>query len=130
VESLSECFKIGARNMLMYIGKGCIKCGVLIKTKPNDGRDSRPSPGTSTPFSHLGLDLFSPLEVWDEVRVQSTRYIHAYKKIWVAVVVCLGTHTAKLYLMWGYSPEDFMFMWECHKSDWGVPITVYTDKGM
>ena len=46
------------------------------------------------------------------------------------MVVCLGTHAAKLYLMWGYSTEDFMFVWERHKSDWGIPITVYTDKGM
>ena len=50
--------------------------------------------------------------------------------MWVSVVVCLGMHVAKLYLMHGYSTEDFMFAWERHKADLGVPITVYTDKGI
>jgi len=66
------------------------------------------------PFSHLGLDLFGPFVVWDNVWAQSTRYVHTYKKMWVAVVVCLGTNAAKLYLMRGYSTEYIMFAWKCH----------------
>ena len=51
------------------------------------------------PFTHLGLDLFGPLEVWDDVQAHSTRYMHTYKKMWVALVVCLGVCAAKLYMM-------------------------------
>ena len=55
------------------------------------------------PFTHLGINLFGPLEVRDDVREKNTRYVWAYKKMWGVVVVCLGTHTVKLYLVRGYS---------------------------
>jgi len=131
-ESRSECFILGARNLAKYIGKLCIKCCVLTKKRQTQMMPEIPDQlqVPAPPFTHLRLDLFGPLEVQDDVRAQSTRYVRAYKTMWVAVVVCLGTYAAKLYLMWGYSTEYFMFTWEHHKSDWGIPITVCTDKGM
>ena len=57
------------------------------------------------------------------------RYIRALRKMWAVVVVCQGTHAVKLYLVRGYSTEDFLLAWAWHTSDWGVPLTVYTDNG-
>ena len=51
------------------------------------------------------------------------------KKMWGVVVVCKGTHVVKLYLARGYSTEDFMFAWTLHTADWGIPLTIYMDKG-
>ena len=63
------------------------------------------------PFSQLGIDLFGPMEVTDDVQEKNTRYVRAYKKMWGMVVVCLGTHAVKLYLVQGYSTEDFLLAW-------------------
>ena len=130
-KSRSECFLIGARNLVKYIGRCCIKCHILTKKQQSQMMVEILVylKVLAPPFSHLGLDLFGPLEVRDDVHEQSTRYVHAYKNMWVAVVVSLGMHVAKLYLMCGYSTEYFMFVWVCHKADWGVPLTVYMDKG-
>ena len=34
------------------------------------------------PFTHLGIDLFGPLKVKDDIREKSTRYIRALRKMW------------------------------------------------
>ena len=50
--------------------------------------------------------------------------------MWGVVLVCLDMHAAKLYLVRGYSTEYLTFAQTWHTADWGVPLTVYTDKGM
>ena len=45
------------------------------------------------------------------------------------VVICSRTHAVKLYLVQGYSTEDFLLAWTHHTLNWRVPLTVYTDKG-
>ena len=81
------------------------------------------------PFTHLGINLFGPLEVRDDIRDKTTRYVQVYRKMWGVVVVCLGTHAVMLYLARGYSMEDFMFVWTRHTANWGVPLSIYMDRG-
>jgi len=75
-ELKSKCFIIGARNLAKYIGKRCIKCCVLTKKRQTQMMAEIPDhlQVPAPPFTHLGLDLSGPLEVWENLRMQSTRY--------------------------------------------------------
>ena len=39
------------------------------------------------PFTHLGINLFRPLEVKDDEQ-EKRIYVRAMRKMWVVVVVC------------------------------------------
>ena len=66
-ELQNECFIIGAQNLAKYISKQCIR--QMMAEIPDHLQVPAPS------FSFLGLDLFSPLKVRDDVREKSTRYV-------------------------------------------------------
>ena len=113
------------------IVKSCVKCRFVAKKMQVQkmgllpDRLQVPAPC----FTNIAVDLAGPFYIKDMVVTKNTRRINTYKKMWVSVYVCLNTKAVKLYLIPGYSAEDFLFGWEQHISDCGKPSTVYSDVG-
>ena len=129
--SRKVCFIIGARKLAKSLCKACIKCREvsrkLVTQKMNLLPDRLQVPAPC--FTHLGVDLAGPVLIRDMVVTKATRRSNIYKKMWVAVYVCLQTKAVKLYLLPGYSAEDFLLGWEQHIYDCGKPATVHSDAG-
>ena len=125
------CFIIGARRLAKSMGKACIKCREtarkLLEQRmgPLPDRLQVPAPC----FTHLGIDLAGPILIKDMVVTRGTRHTKVYRKMWICVYVCLNTKAVKLYLVPGYSAEDFLLGWDQHINDCGKPATVYSDAG-
>ena len=47
----------------------------------------------------------------------------------MVVVVCQVTSAVKLYIAKDYSTDGFLQVWSQHRSDWGDPDLVYSDRG-
>ena len=99
------CFIVGARKLAKSMGKACIRCRemkrklVEQRMAPLPIRLQVPAPC----FTHIGVDLAGPVLIKDMVVTKSTRSTNIYKKMWIAVYVCLNTKAVKLYLVPGYS---------------------------
>ena len=125
------CYIIGARRLAKSMGKACIKCREvarkLLKQRmaPLPNHLQVPAPC----FTHLGVDLAGPVLIKDMVVTRGTRHTKVYRKMWICVYVCLNTKAVKLYLVPGYSAEDFLLGWEQHINDCGKPATVHSDAG-
>ena len=53
-------------------------------------------------FTHLRVDLASPVLIKDMVVTKATRGFKTYRKMWIGVFVCLQTKAVKFYLLPGY----------------------------
>ena len=80
-------------------------------------------------FTHVGLDLAGPFIVKREKTTISTRGNPGKMKVWAALFVCLTVKAVKIYMIRGYSTEDFLLAWDEFVADCGQPLTVHTDRG-
>ena len=80
-------------------------------------------------FSHVGVDLAGPFKVFSMLKKRSTRRSEGSLKVWAVLVLCLNTSALKIYLVPGYSTQDFMVAWVEFESDCGIPKKVHSDRG-
>jgi hypothetical protein len=125
------CFIIGARMLAKSMCKACIKCREvtrkLVEQKMIILPDCLKFPAPC--FTHLGVDLAGPLLIKEMVVTKATKNTNIYRKMWIAVYVCLQTKAVKLYLLPRYSAEEFLLDWEQHIHDCGNPSNVHSDAG-
>ena len=72
-------------------------------------------------FSNVGVDLFGPIETKIVGGGKATRRGSGTIKCWVLLVVCLNVKALKLYIMAGYSTEEFLSAYYQFTSDHSKP---------
>ena len=129
--SRQYCWVVGGRRLAKLICKYCVRCRYLKKKEeeqmiallPKEIGDPCP------PFTNVGIDLAGPYQVVSMVKKKATRGSSGTLKVWALLVMCLNTRALKVYLVAGYSTEDFLLAWNEFESECGLPRLVHSDRG-
>ena len=74
------------------------------------------------------MQIFAgPFKVFSMLKKMSTRRSEGAIKVWAVLVLCLNTSELKIYLVPGYSTQEFMVAWVEFESDCGIPRNVHSD---
>ena len=125
------CWVVGGRKLSKTICKFCVWCRYLKKKTETQKMAALPQElcVPCPAFSHVGVDLAGPFKVYSMLKKRSTRRSEGTLKVWAVLVLCLNTRALKLYLVAGYSTEDFMLAWAEFESECGIPKKVHSDRG-
>ena len=80
-------------------------------------------------FSNVAVDFAGPFRVFSMLKSRDTRRGTGTMKVWALLVVCLNTRAMKIYLVPGYSTQDFLVSWAEFESECGIPRRVHSDRG-
>ena len=129
--SRHHCWIVGGRKLSKAICKFCVWCKYLKKKKETQKMASLPEElcVPCPAFSHVGVDLAGPFKVFSMLKKRNTRRSEGTLKVWAVLVLCLNTSALKIYLVPGYSTQDFMVAWVEFESDCGIPKKVHSDRG-
>ena len=72
-------------------------------------------------FSNIAVDLAGPYQVFSMLKRRGTRKSSGTMKVWALLAVCLNTRALRIYLVPGYSTEDFLVSWAELEADCGIP---------
>ena len=124
-------YVMGAKNLLQSIRRKCMTCRkeLAIPQKQRMGDIPVEQQGGDGPFKKIAIDLAGPFMMKADVRRRSQRGDTGRVKVWVVVFVCQVTSAVKLYIAKDYSASGFLQVWSQHRSDWGDPDLVYSDRG-
>ena len=129
--SRQYCWIVGGRRLAKLICKYCIRCRYLKKKEEEQMIASLPKEigDPCPPFTNTGIDLAGPYQVVSMVKKRATRGSSGTLKVWALLVMCLNTRALKVYLVAGYSTEDFLLAWNEFESECGLPRLVHSDRG-
>ena len=125
-DSRRHAWIVGARRLIKSVVKSCMWCRRAGRKRLEQimGDIGEENLVPTRPFQNITLDLMGPL---------STRGMggnsRAVSKCWCLVVVCSVVKAVSLWLMGGYSTEDFMVAFGNHCAIYGVPSLVVSDRG-
>ena len=129
--SRRHCWIVGGRRLSKTICKLCVRCRYLRKREETQKMAPLaddlcvPSPA----FSHLAVDFAGPYRVSSMLKSRGTRRGTGTMKVWALLVVCLNTRAMRIYLVPGYSTQDFLVTWAEVESECGIPRRVHSDRG-
>ena len=129
--SRHHCWIVGGRKLAKTICKLCVSCKYLKKKKETQKMASLPEElcVPCPAFSHVGVDLTGPFKVFSMLKKRSTRRSEGSLKVWAVLVLCLNTSALKIYLVPGYSTQDFQVAWVEFESDCEIRKKVHSDRG-
>ena len=129
--SRRHCWIVGGRRLAKTVCKFCVRCKYLRRKE--ETQKMAPLPVDLTvpcpAFSNVAVDLAGPYKVFSMLKRKGTRRGTGTMKVWALLAVCLNTRALRIYLVPGYSTEDFLVAWAELEADCGIPRRVHSDRG-
>ena len=124
---------VGGRHLAGKIKDLCVGCRFLQKNFL--GQEMAPLPRQLTipclVWTNVGLDLKGPFVVEKMGSGKTTKGNVGTFKCWGLIILCINTNSkaVQLFVVCGYSTEEFMLAYEQFTSDEGHPVYVHSDWG-
>ena len=114
--------------MAKTVCKFCVRCKFLKKKAVSQKMAPLPVELTvpCPAFSNIAIDMAGPYQVFSMLKSRGTRRGTGTMKVWALLAVCLNTRALRIYLLPGYSTEDFLVTWAELEADCGIPRRVHT----
>ena len=129
--SRKHCWVVGGRRLAKTVCKFCVRCKFLKKKAVSQKMAPLPVELTvpCPAFSNIAIDMAGPYQVFSMLKSRGTRRGTGTMKVWALLAVCLNTRALRIYLLPGYSTEDFLVTWAELEADCGIPRRVHSDRG-